>query len=99
LVSQEDLDAANGIVACRHRETWFPVFLEKISMSHPSTASIQLVLSNERSGGRIVVGLEPFLNFDIDMTHRLRDLVDRWADKSVPRKGYVRQDLRGRFGH
>ena len=85
------MDAANGIVACRHRETCEFVFLEKIPMSHPSTTTIQLVLSNERSGGRLVVGLEPFLAFDIDMTHRLQNLVERWSDKSVSQRKYARR--------
>ena len=52
-------------------------------MSHPPTTTIQLVLANERTGGRLIVGLEPFLAFDIDMTHRVQNLVDRWADKAV----------------
>lgn len=85
------MDAANGIVACHHRETCTLVFLEKIPMSHPSHTSIQLVLSNERSGGRLVVGLEPFLAFDIDMTHRLQNLVERWSDKSVPERRLARR--------
>lgn len=79
------LDAANGIVALCHRETWFFVFLE-IPMSHPPATTIQLVLANERTGGRLIVGLEPFLAFDIDMTHRLQNLVERWADKAVPNR-------------
>jgi hypothetical protein len=50
-----------------------------------------LVLSNDRSGGRLVVGLEPFLAFDIDMTHRLQNLVERWSDKSVPERRLARR--------
>ncbi len=66
-------------------------------MAEPSATSIQLILSHERSGGRLMVALEPFLAFDIDMTHRLQNLVDRWSDKAVPGRASFRPGA-DRFG-
>lgn len=66
-------------------------------MAQPSATSIQLILSHERTGGRLMVALEPFLTFDIDMTHRLQNLMDRWSDKAVPRSASLRPGA-DRFG-
>jgi len=52
--------------------------------NHP-VSSVQLLLSNERGGGRLLVDLEPFIAFDIQMNHRLEQLVDRWHDVAAPR--------------
>ncbi len=67
-------------------------------MAQPSATTIQLILSNERTGGRIAVALEPFLAFDIDMTHRVQNLMDRWSDKMVVRRDPSLPPGADRFG-
>jgi len=54
-------------------------------MINESPQHLQLLLTDELSAGRMTVDLEPFLEFDIDMNHRLQMLEDRWADAVTPR--------------
>lgn len=50
----------------------------------PLPTTLRLVLSNEAGGGRVVVPLEAYIEFDETQSHRLEELVDRWAPFAAP---------------
>ena len=58
-------------------------------MNDETLNSMQLVLANSDSTGRVKVAVEPFVGFDMWITHDLENLERRWADVAAPsaRKG------------
>ena len=52
-------------------------------MTDKSHQSLQLVLGQGYRAGRVLVDLEPFIEFDLDMNFRLETLVEQWADETT----------------
>ena len=54
-------------------------------MKNDSLSTLQLILTREKGVGRVTVPLKDFLVFDLWITHKLEQLVDRWSDQAAPR--------------
>ena len=54
-------------------------------MEDYTTPALNLVLADENVGGRIVVELEAFLDFDAMIREDLDELEERWAHLAAPR--------------
>ena len=65
----------------------------------PIPPTLRLVLSNEAGGGRIVVPLESYLDFDESQSRMLEELVDRWVPFAAPgsSRSKLRADQPARF--
>jgi len=53
-------------------------------MTDHQFATMQLVLSDRRSSGRLMVKLASFIQFDLDMNQAIEELEDRWHHCVVP---------------
>ena len=67
-------------------------------MNDETLNSMQLVLANGDSTGRVKVALEPFLGFDLWITHDLENLERRWADVAAPEAGQVSRGVADPWG-
>ena len=66
--------------------------------SGKSPPVLKLVLASEKFGGRIIVGLEPFLEFNGWLHRELETLEDRWVHTAAPAAGRLSLFRRGEFG-
>ena len=54
------------------------------TMKEESLTNLLLTLVRGEAGGRVTVPLDTFLEYDLEMTHDLEELVDRWSDMAAP---------------
>ena len=60
-------------------------FLESNAMTSGSQHKTQLVLTNQRDPGRILVDVEAFFEFSFELAEDLQDLVHRWRHWAAPK--------------
>lgn len=53
-------------------------------MNKPSTPHVMLILSDQRTGGHLVVHLEAFVQFSRTIDRDLRRLVAKWGRAAAP---------------
>ena len=56
---------------------------------------IQIILAHEKTLGKIVVELETFLEYDIDMTTRIQGLTIQFAEYVRPEKPQTKRYIHG----